>query len=398
MRGLSTLTATACQKKLTCIFFKCILIYSFIQKTHEMPKLFTIKLIAVLSIALLSATIFAQGVITTPRTPSPAASVTQTIGISTVTVSYSRPSVKGRQVWDSLVPYGYNVQGFGAGNSAPWRAGANENTTITFSHDAKLQGKRVPAGEYGLFFVINKDNTGEVILSKDYKSWGSFWYDSTRDFMRANIQLRDIPMTEMLTYDFMNDTKNSAELVLNWEKKQFPVKIEFDVDKIVMDNATEQLKNTVGFSWQGFASAANYALQNNTNLEQAITWSNQAVAQNRNFTTLSLKSNLLKAKGNADDATKTMDTAIQLSTENELNLYAYGLMNQRQTDKAIEVFLLNTKRHPESANVWDSLGEGYFTKGDKKNAIAAFKKSLSMNPPAPTKLNSEKFLKQMGAM
>jgi hypothetical protein len=363
-----------------------------------MSTLFITRSIAVLSIVLVSTTIFSQGVITTPRTPSPAASVTQTIGISTVTVNYSRPSVRGRLIWDSLVPYGYNVQGFGAGNSAPWRAGANENTTITFSHDAKVQGMPVVAGEYGLFFVINKDNTGQVILSKDYKSWGSFWYDSTRDLMRANIQLRDIPMTEMLTYDFINDSKNSAELVLNWEKKQFPVKIEFDVDKIVMDNATEQLKNTVGFSWQGYASAANYALQNNINLDQAITWSNQAVAQNRNFQTLSLKSNLLKAKGNADEAAKIMDSAILVSTENELNLYGYQLMNQGQTDKAIEIFLLNTKRHPESANAWDSLGEGYFNKGDKKNAIANFKKSLSMNPPAPTKANSEKFLKQMGAM
>ena len=384
---------------ITYIFIKCTLIYSFILKTHEMPKLFTIKSIAAFIVVLLSTNIFAQGVITTPRTPSPAASVTQTIGISTVTVNYSRPSVRGRKIWDSLVPYGYNVQGFGAGNRAPWRAGANENTTITFSNDAKVQGQPVPAGEYGLFFVINSDNAGEVILSKDYKSWGSFWYDSTHDFLRANIQIRDVPvMAEMLTYDFINDDKNYAELVLNWEKKQFPVKIEFDVDKIVMDNAVEQLKNTVGFSWQGYASAANYALQNNTNLDQAVVWANQAVTQNRNFTTLNLKSRILKAQGNADEAAKTMDTAIQLSTENELNLYAYGLMNQQQTDKAIEMFLLNTKRHPESANVWDSLGEGYFTKGDKKNAIASFKKSLSMNPPAPTKANSEKFLKQMGAM
>src|SRR6478672_2097896 len=254
-----------------------------------MLKLYFKRSVALLSVILIATAVFAQGVITTPRTPSPAASVTQTIGISTVTVNYSRPSVKGRMIWDSLVPYGYNVQAFGAQHPAPWRAGANENTTIKFSHDAKVQGITVPAGEYGLFFVINKDNTGEVILSKDYKSWGSFWYDSTHDLMRAKIQLRDIPETEMLTYDFIHDTKTSAELVLNWEKKQFPVKIEFDVDKIVMDNAVEQLKNTVGFSWQGYASAANYALQNNTNLDQAIVWSNQAIAQNRNFTTLTLK-------------------------------------------------------------------------------------------------------------
>src|SRR5215831_21360769 len=83
--------------------------------------------------------------ITTPRTPSPAASVTQTIGISTVTVSYSRPSVKGREIWGKLVPYGWNVQAFGAGNSAPWRAGANENTTIKFSHPAMVEGHTVPA-------------------------------------------------------------------------------------------------------------------------------------------------------------------------------------------------------------------------------------------------------------
>jgi len=380
------------------LFIKCILNYSFTLKTHEMLKLSTIRSVAVLLFAALSTTAFAQGVITTPRVPSPAASVTQTIGISTVTVNYSRPSVKGRKIWDSLVPYGYNVQGFGAGNSAPWRAGANENTTIKFSDDATVEGQPVSAGEYGLFFVINKDNTGEVVLSKDYKSWGSFWYDSTHDLMRAKIQLRDIPMTEMLTYEFMNDTKTSADLVLNWEKKQFPVKIEFDVDKIVMDNATEQLKNTVGFTWQGYASAANYALQNNVNLDQALVWTNQAVAQNRNFTTLSLKSNLLKKMGQADVADKVMDTAIQVSTEFELNQYGYQLMNQGQVDKAIEIFTLNTKRHPESANAWDSLGEGYATKGDKKNAIANFKKSLSLNPPANVKANSEKFLKQLGAM
>src|SRR5205809_2484521 len=360
-----------------------------------MLKVFTIRSITVLLFVALSTTMFAQGVITTPRVPSPAASVTQTIGISTVTVNYSRPSVKGREVWGALVPYGYNVQGFGAGNQAPWRAGANENTTIAFSHDAKVEGQPVPAGTYGLFFVINKDNTGEVILSKDYKSWGSFWYDPTHDLMRAKIQLRDIPQTEMLTYDFINDTKTSAELVLNWEKKQFPVKIEFDVDKIVMDNATEQLKNTVGFSWQGYSSAANYALQNNVNLDQALIWANQAVAQNRNFITLSLKSNLLKKTGQTDVADKVMDTAIQISTLNELNLYGYQLMNQGQVDKAIEIFILNTKRYPENANVWDSLGEGYATKGDKKNAIANFKKSLSLNPPDNVKANSEKFLKQL---
>ena len=339
----------------------------------------------------------AQG-ITTPRTPSPAAMVSQKIGISTITVNYSRPAVKGRQVWGTLVPYGWNVQGFGTGSSAPWRAGANENTTINFTHDATVEGQPVPAGIYGLFFVVNKDNSGEVILSKDSRSWGSFFYDPKQDQLRAKIQLRNIPDTELLTYDFMNTTKNAGELVLNWEKKQLPVKIEFDVDKIVMANAAEELKGPVGFNWQGFSSAANYALQNKVNYDQALQWIDQAIAQNRNFTTLNIKSGLLKETGKAADAEKISSEALAVSTENELNNYGYTLLNQGEHEKAISIFLLNTQRNPKSANAWDSLGEAYVTKGDKKNAIINFKKSLGMNPPANVKANSEKFLKQLGAL
>jgi len=336
--------------------------------------------------------------ITTPRTPSPAASVTQTIGISTVTVNYSRPSVKGREIWGKLVPYGWNVQGFGAGNSAPWRAGANENTTIRFSHDATVEGKAVPAGTYGLFFVINEDNSGELVLSKDHQSWGSFWYDPNHDLFRTKIQLRETQFTEMLTYDFINSTRTSSELVLNWEKKQFPVKIEFDVDKIVMANAVEELKNTTGFGWQGYASAANYAVQSKTNYDQALKWADQAVTMNKSFATLNTKSNVMRAMGKTEEADKMVNDAIGIATENELNQYGYQLMNNGKIDKAIEILTLNTKRFPKSANCFDSLGEAYVNKGDSKNAIANFKKSLSMNPQPNVKADSEKFLKQLGAL
>lgn len=341
----------------------------------------------------------AQQGITTPRTPSPAATVIQTIGISKVTVSYSRPSVKGREVWGALVPYGWNVQGFGAHNEAPWRAGANENTVIQFSHPATIQGQLVPAGSYGLFFVINKDNTGEVVLSKDYKAWGSFWYDAKQDQMRAKIQLRDVPQhTELLTYDFINLTKTSAELVLNWEKKQFPVKVEFAVDEIVLANAKEELTNVQGFSWQGYSSAANYALQNNAHLDEAMTWIDQAIAQNKSFQTLRIKAELLKKAGKAEDADKLYKDAMNIATEAEINNYGYQLLGQGNTDKAIEILAVNTTRFPKSANAWDSLGEAYATKGDKTNAIKNFKKSLSLNPPDNVKANSEKFLKQFGAL
>lgn len=356
------------------------------------------KQFAFLSFAVLTySTVSSQG-ITVPRTPSPAASVSQTIGISTVNVNYSRPSVKGRTVWGDLVPYGWNVQTFGTGNSAPWRAGANENTVITFSHDVSVEGQTVPAGSYGLFFTINKDNTGEVILSKDSRSWGSFFYDKSQDQLRANIQLRDISNIELLTYDFADLSKNSAELHLNWEKKQFPVKIAFAVDDIVLANAAAELRGPVGFNWQGPLSAANYALQNKVQLDKALEWANAAVAQNNSFATLRVKSNILKQMGDSAQASATMNQGLVSANENDLNQYGYQLLNEQKFDQAIAILAMATQRYPKSANAWDSLGEAYAIKGDKKNAVTSFKKSLSLNPPAGTKANSEKYLKQLGAM
>lgn len=335
--------------------------------------------------------------ITTPQA-SQAATVSQTVGIAKISIQYARPAVKGRTVWGNLVPYGWNKQGFGNNKEAPWRAGANENSTITFTHPAKVAGKPVNAGTYGLFFVINQDNSGEVVLSKDNRSWGSFFYEASQDAVRAPIQIKETPFTELLTYDFINVGKGEATLVLNWEKKQFPVKIEFDMDAMVIANAIEELKGTTGFNWRGFVSAANYALKNKVALEQGLQWANTAVAQNNSFATLNVKSGILHEMGNKEEAEKIRLEALAIATEGELNTYGYQLLNDGKQDKAIEVFVLNTKRFPKSANTWDSLGEGYYIIGDQKNAISCFKKSLAMNPPENVKINSEKYLKEMKAL
>lgn len=349
-------------------------------------------LVVFLSISFLASS--AQN-ITTPRTPSPAASVSQTIGISTITVTYSRPSVRGREVWGKMVPYGFNLEPYGNNIPAPWRAGANENTVLQLSHEAKIQGQLVPAGSYGVFFAVNKDNTAELVLSKDYKSWGNYFYNPANDQLRAKVQTREIANTELLTYDFASVTKDAVELQLSWEKKQFPVKIEFAVDEIVLANAETELKGAMGFTWEGYSSAANYALQNKTHYDQALVWIDKALAQNRSFATLQTKAGILAALGKADEGKKLMDDAMANATEANLNQYGYQLLNDGHTDKALEVFLVNTQKNPKSANAWDSLGEGYNAKGDKKNAIMSFKKSLSLNPNAATKTNSEKYLKQL---
>lgn len=350
-------------------------------------------------IALLLTTVMTASAqpVTLPRNPSPAAQIGQTIGISTITVSYSRPSVKGRQIWGGVVPYGWNKQAFGPGKDAPWRAGANENTVLTLSHDAMVEGQAVPAGSYGLFLVVNKDNTGQLILSKDYKSWGSFFYNPALDQMRAPVRLHDGPMAELLTYSFDQIDRSSAELVLAWEKKTIPIKISFAVDSIVVSNARQELRNMPGFTPQGYLSIANYCLQNKVNFDEALGWVEKAIAQNKTFTALHIKSGLLKASGKEAEANAVMKDAAMVANEFELNQYGYQLLGSGDVNSAIPIFILSTKKNPASPNAWDSLGEAYVAAGDKKNAIASFKKSLSMNPPENVRLNSEKFLQQLGA-
>jgi tetratricopeptide (TPR) repeat protein len=336
-----------------------------------------------------------------PREPSPAATVSQTVGISIIAVNYSRPSVKGREVWGVLVPYGWDKNGSAIGLESPWRAGANENTILHLSHAATIEGNSVPAGDYGLFFVINKDNTGEVILSKDYKSWGSFFYDPKQDQMRAKITIRDVPnYVERLDYSFDSVSKNMAELDLNWAKKQFPVKITFAVDEIVVQNATELLQGQTGFLWQNTNAAANYTLTNKVSLDQGLKWANRSIGTQPvpSLGPVATKAGILDVMGNHAESEKLMKDAMVNASEVDLNAYGYVLLGNKQYDKAIAAFKLNADNHPKSANAWDSLGEAYALAGDKQNAIANFKKSLSLDPPPNVKANSEKYMKQLGAM
>ncbi len=366
---------------------------------HKKRRIFALLQVAVaLLISLISFTGTAQTV-TLPRL-SPQASVTQTIGISIVTIKYSRPSVKQRKIWGEVVPFGLNVQtAMGPGNPSPWRAGADENTTISFSHDTKVEGINVPAGTYGLFFIINEDNSGEVILSKNQNSWGSFFYNPAEDQLRAKIKIRDNAFTELLTYDFINITKNNGEIVLNWEKKQFPVKISYAVNEIVMANAKEELKGAAGFGIAGYISAAYYALQNNINTEQGLIWINKALEHEpTNYEAIWVKSRYLFRDGKSEEAEKMIKESMEKASENDISSFGNLLLGLSITDRSIKIFLIYTERYPKSANAWYYLGEGYFKKGDKENAIKSYKKSLTLSPANDTKVNATKKLKELGAL
>lgn len=161
-----------------------------------------------------------------PR-PSPKASVTQRIGADTdVVIDYSRPAVKGRTIWGDLVPYGmYPGNKYSKEKPYPWRSGANENTTIEFNHDVKIEGKVIPAGKYGIHMVAS-EKSFKVMFNKRNADWGSYSYDASQDALTAEVTPVKAENTEWLEFGFDDLSDNGATAYLKWEKLKIPFKIE----------------------------------------------------------------------------------------------------------------------------------------------------------------------------
>jgi hypothetical protein len=357
---------------------------------------------AVLSLALIlfiSIAGISQNV-TTPR-PSPMATLSQKIGLTDVTVNYSRPQVirgnndRTGQIWGNQVPYGLAPNGFGNKKPMPWRAGANENTVISFSADVKVEGKELPAGTYGLHMIPEESGKVTVIFSNNTSSWGSFWYEQSEDVLRVDVQMTDAPFTNVLTYEFTAFGNLEGTLSLIWDSKAIPIKIASS-QEIVLQSFRDELRGVIGFSWQGFFSAAQYCFQNNINHEEALGWADASIANTKNSQNLTIRASLLIQKGDKAEGIKAADEASKIANLGQLNFLGYQMMGVQENDKAIEYFKLNIKNNPTDANGHDSLGEAYMAKGDNKNAIKAFQKCLAMNPPQFVKDNSIKNLKALG--
>lgn len=311
--------------------------------------------------------------ITTPA-PSPPATVTQGIGMSEVTIVYHRPGVKEREVWGALVPYN-------DGKPTPWRAGANENTTIEFSTDVTVNGKNLPAGIYGLH-MIPADETWTIIFSRNHTSWGSFTYKPEEDALRVQANAVSAPHEEWLSYGFEDLTPLGATAYLRWEKLKVPFRIELAGGHAsILRSFRNQLRNLPGFFPQGYVAAAQYCVNNSVELDQGLQWAERGIALGGGFNAFTVKAQLLEKMGKSTESAEILEQAIARASENELNNYGYQLMNQGKTAKAIEVFRENVKRHPDSWNVYDSLGEGLEASGDTRSAIGYYKQALERNPP-----------------
>ena len=339
--------------------------------------------------------------LSTPR-PSPAATLSQQIGMTKVTINYSRPQVivngndRTGKIWGTLVAYGFNKINFASQGEIPWRAGANENTVITFSDDVKIEGKALKAGSYGLHMAIQEEGKATLIFSKNTSSWGSFWYDENEDALRVDVQMQDHGFTNVLTYEFVEFGPNHGTLALHWEKKSIPFKISIDGHGMALASFRDELRGVKGFTWQGPLSAANYCLQNNINHEEAMTWADRAMANNKNFQTLSVKSGLLLQMGKKEEAIPFADEASAMANVNQLNGLGYMMLQNQEAKHAVKYFKMNAEKNPKNANCFDSLGEGYMALGENEKAIESFQQSLSLNPPPFVKANSLKNLEKLG--
>ena len=304
--------------------------------------------------------------LTLPR-ESQAAAVSQSIGLTDISVSYHRPAVKGRKVWGELVPF-----------DTVWRGGANENTVLTVTSPVTIGGAGLPAGRYGLHFLPTAASW-TLIVSRQANNWGSFSYHPLDDAARVPATTRKAEFVEHLQYSMENPSDSSVMLTMRWERLAVSVPIVVKSRDIVLDSITQQLHGLPQFFPQGWLEAAQWAARNGFP-EPAARWADSSLLRAPTFGALQLKAGLLERQGDTAGARALRDRALASATEAEVNAWGYQLLGRGKTDEAIAVFRQNTKDHPRSWNTWDSLGEALAGKGDVKGARASYEKALAMAP------------------
>lgn len=346
--------------------------------------------------------LIAQSVTLPPSGDNQKSITTQYIGsLAHVTIQYNSPDVtapngedRNGKIWGTQVAhYGLVNLGFGTAEAAPWRAGANENTTITFSHDMEVEGKSIPAGTYGLHMIVEENQPWVLILSRNASAWGSYFYDESEDALRVEVKPEESEFHEWLTYEFVDRQPEQTTVAMMWENVKVPFTVSIpDMKQLYVDNMRKELQSTAGFSWQGWNQAATYCLMNDTNLEEALLWADNAVSMpyigQENFTTLQTKASILTKLNRGDEADQVMMQAINHPTATPLQIHAYGrqLITQGEKEKALEIFQLNAKKYPDTWPINVGLARGYSATGDYKKAIKYAKMAAD---EAPDQLNKD---------
>jgi Protein of unknown function (DUF2911) len=318
-----------------------------------------------------------------PRGGNKRAFVGEQIGITDVTIRYSRPGVKKREghIWGELIPAGFYELCYGAKKPAPWRAGANENTTIEFSTDVKIEGQDLPAGKYGFFIAYGPDEC-TLIFSKNSTSWGNFFYDPDEDALRVKVKpVKNEKSVEWLSYRFVDQTPSSATVQLQWEKLTIAFKIDVDVIKTQIASFRKELRGDKALpeNWEAWNQAATFCSANKTNLEQGLMWADSATSVTfggtESFYAWQTKAAILDSLGRKAEAADIMEKAMPFASQIQAYTYAVGLV-AKEPKKALELFKMNYNKHPNTLFTNIGMASGYSALGDYKKALGYAQKAL----------------------
>jgi len=321
-----------------------------------------------------------------PSGGNPRARITEEVGITDISIKYSRPDVSGREgkIWGDLVSYGFTTPNFITGkNTSPWRAGANENTTISFEHDVKLEGKDVKAGVYGLHFAVWPDSV-LLILSNQANAWGSFYYEEKDDALRVTLKpVHQEKSTEWLKYEFINHKEKSCTIAMFWEKWMIPFTVEVDVENIVLASLRDQVKSQKGFNSTNLIQACQYCFNKNINLEEAVGWAQRAITGiggQKSYPSLRNLATGYEKLNKLNQADSVMVEALTMANVNQFTGYGRALISQKRMDKAMEIFMANQKKNGDVFAVNNGLMYGYAAKSDFKKALQAAEKAMAQAP------------------
>lgn len=317
------------------------------------------------------------------------ATVIQRVGITDISVTYSRPSVGEREIWGKLVPYGMNNLGFGTALTSPWRAGANENTTISFTHNVAVENQNIAAGTYGLHMVVDEDGSVTIILSNNSTAWGSYFYNPKEDAIQVKVNATEGPHHELLTYSFNAVSANETTLSLHWGEKVIPITIQVPVVDIMTVDIQQKLQDSPGFNRQTWEQGAGYLVANNGDLDLALEWINNAISgqfySQKTFNNLSLKAQILMGMNKPVESMEAMNEALPVGTALEIHGYGRQLIGLGMADKALEVFQFNADKFE---NAWPTnygLARAYSAKGEYKTALKYLNMALENAPAQASK-------------
>jgi len=299
----------------------------------------------VLLLFVLSSAGLASAQVRTPR-PSPKASVMQTIGVTDVTITYSRPGVKGRTIWGDPLPEqtakgeapldDQNVRPKGApivpwGHA--WRTGANEATQFVVTDDVFINGQKLAAGSYSLHTIPTKDEF-TIIFNSVANQWGSFGYDASKDTLRIKVKPEwGEHSKEWLEYWIDPLTDNTAQVNIRWEKVRVPFTVEVkDVQALTLTKARAAVAAAKPDDFQTRAQAANYALSNKLAVEEAMGWLDQSIKIKETLGNVGLKARVLAEQGKTAEAIAAGERAIVVGKEAKASPQAIANMEKLVAD------------------------------------------------------------------